>query len=182
MTSSPLAPRTLGRTGIETTALCLGTSPLGSMPQLYGHTVEAEEAIATINAALDGRIRAIDTSNGYGGGNSERLIGEALRRRDGLPDGVLLATKVDPDPTTGDFSGERVRASFEESLDRLGVERIEMLHLHDPERIGFEASMAGGGPVEALVELRESGRVDHIGVAGGPIGMLTRFIETDLFD
>ncbi|MFP3821438.1 aldo/keto reductase, partial [Bacillus sp. SIMBA_008] len=89
---------------------------------------------------------------------------------------------VDPDPTTGDFSGERVRASFEESLDRLGVERIEMLHLHDPERIGFEASMAGGGPVEALVELRESGRVDHIGVAGGPIGMLTRFIETDLFD
>ena len=183
MTTSPLARRTLGRTGIETTALCLGTSPLGSMPQLYGHEVEADSAIATIDAALNNGLRAIDTSNGYGNdGSSERLIGEALRRRGGLPEGVLLATKVDPDPVTGDFSGERVRASFEESLERLGVERVEILHLHDPERIGFEASMAAGGPVEALVELRDSGRVDRIGVAGGPIDMLTQFVETDLFD
>lgn len=182
MSTAPLSVRTLGRTGIEVTALCLGTSPLASMPQLYGHTVEAEAAIATIDAALDGGIRAIDTSNSYGGGNSERLIGQALRRRGGLPEGVLLATKVDPAPGSADFSGARVLASFEESLERLGVDRVELLHLHDPEKIGFEASMAPGGPVEALVQLRESGRVDHLGVAGGPVDMLTQFIETDVFD
>lgn len=182
MSTSPLATRTLGRTGIEVTALCLGTSPLSSMPQLYGHTVESETAIATIDAALDGGIRAIDTSNSYGGGNSERLVGEALRRRGGLPDDVLLATKVDPAPGSNDFSAERVFASFEESLERLGVDRIELLHLHDPEKIGFEASMAPGGPVEALIALRESGRVAHLGVAGGPVDMLTQFIETDVFD
>lgn len=182
MTTSALTARTLGRTGIDVTALCLGTSPLGSMPQLYGHTVDEETAIATVDAALDRGIRAIDTSNGYGGGNSERVIGEALRRRGGLPAGVHLATKVDPAAGSSDFSGARVRASFEESLERLGVERIELLHLHDPERIGFEASMAPGGPVEALIALRESGLVDHLGVAGGPVNMLMRFIETDVFD
>lgn len=182
MHTSPLGTRALGRTGIEVTALCLGTSPLASMPQLYGHSVEAETALATIDAALDSGIRAIDTSNSYGGGNSERLIGQALRRRGGLPDGVLLATKVDPVPGSTDFSGARVLASFEESLERLGVDRIELLHLHDPEKIGFEASMAPGGPVEALISLRESGRVDHLGVAGGPVDMLTQFIETDIFD
>lgn len=172
----------LGRTGIEVTALCLGTSPLGSMPQLYGHSVETETAIATVDAALDRGIRAIDTSNSYGAGNSERVVGEALRRRGGLPKNVLLATKVDPAPGTTDFSGGRVFASFEESLERLGVDRIELLYLHDPEKIGFEASMVRGGPVEALIALRDAGRVAHLGVAGGPIDMLTRFIETDVFD
>ncbi|MFD1716269.1 aldo/keto reductase [Georgenia deserti] len=182
MSTSPLDIHTLGRTGIEVTALCLGTSPLGSMPQLYGHSVEKETAIATVDEALDRGIRAIDTSNSYGGGNSEQIVGEALRRRGGLPDGVLLATKVDPAPGSSDFSGARVLASFEESLERLGVDRIELLHLHDPEKIGFEASMAEGGPVEALIALRDSGRVDYLGVAGGPTEMLTRFIETDVFD
>ena len=84
-----------------------------------------------------------------------------------MPRGFVLATKVDPDPLTGDFSGERVRRSAEESLDRLGLERFQLLHLHDPERLGFEKSVAPGGPVEALVKLKETGVAAHIGVTGG---------------
>ena len=173
----------LGATGLRVTALCVGTSPLASMPGLYGYEVTAEQAVATVDAVLDSPVNFIDTSNGYGeDGSAERRIGAALRRRGGLPAGVVLATKVDPDPRTGDFSGARVRASFEESLERLGLDRIQLLHLHDPERISFDEATASGGPVEALVELRRQGLVAHLGVAGGPVGLLRRYLDTGVFE
>jgi D-threo-aldose 1-dehydrogenase len=163
------------------TPLCVGTSPLG-MPGHYGYSVEPDRAIATVLATFDGPITFLDTSNEYGGGESERRVGAAVRARGGLPAGFVLATKVDPDPRTGDFSGRRVRASLEESLGRLGLDRVPLLHLHDPERIRFEDAMAAGGAVESLVRLRDEGVVDSIGVAGGPIDLLTRYVTTDLFD
>ncbi|WP_214103795.1 aldo/keto reductase [Acrocarpospora catenulata] len=162
------------------TPLCIGTSALASMPELYGYAVSAERAVATMLEVLDGEINFIDTSNGYG--DSERRIGEALRARGGLPAGFVLATKVDPDPVTGDFSGDRVRASVAESLDRLGLDRLQLLYFHDPERIPFEQGMAPGGAVEALVKLREEGVVEHLGVAGGPIGLLRRYLATGAFE
>jgi D-threo-aldose 1-dehydrogenase len=178
-----LGVRALGKTGLEVTTLCMGTSPLASMPQLYGYDVSDERAVATIDAVLDSAIRFIDTSNGYGAnGEAELRIGLALAARGGLPGDVVLATKVDPDPVTGDFSGARVLASHEESLARLGVDRVPLLYLHDPERISFEEGMAQGGPVEALVRLREEGRVDHIGVAGGPVQLLERYLDTGAFE
>lgn len=57
----------------------------------------------------------------------------------------MLQTKVDRDMATGDYSGDRVRRSVHESLERLGLERLGLVHLHDPEKISFEA----GGPLEA---------------------------------
>ncbi len=176
-----LEPRQLGRTGLRVTPVCVGTSPFG-MPTHYGYTVEPARAVATALAALDSPITFLDTSNEYGGGEVERRVGEAIRARGGLPPGFVLATKVDPDPRTGDFSGRRVRASVEESLERLGLDRIDLLHLHDPERISFEDAMAAGGPVEALVRLRDEGIAHAIGVAGGPIELLTRYVGTDVFD
>jgi len=153
------------------------------MPQLYGYDVSDERAVATIEAVLDSAIRFIDTSNGYGeNGEAETRIGLAVAARGGLDDDVILATKVDPDPLTGDFSGDRVRASYEESLQRLGVDRVPLLYLHDPERITFEQGTAPDGPVEALVRLRDEGRVDHIGVAGGPVGLLERYLDTGAFE
>lgn len=175
--------RYLGRTGLEVTALCIGTSPLAGMAQLYGYDVTEAQAIATIAAVLNSPVRFIDTSNGYGeNGEAETRIGGALAQRGGLPSDVVLATKVDPDPNTGDFSGDRVRASYEESLQRLGVDRVPLLYLHDPERIPFEDAMAPGGPVSALVRLREEGRVDHLGVAGGPVDLLERYLDTGEFE
>jgi D-threo-aldose 1-dehydrogenase len=153
------------------------------MARLYGYDVDEEQAVATVLAAFDSPINFVDTSNGYGeDGTAERRIGAAIRQAGGLPAQVVLATKVDPDPRTGDFSGDRVRASLEESLERLGVDRIPLLHLHDPERISFEAGTAPDGPVAALVDLRERGLVEHLGVAGGPVGLLQRYLDTGEFE
>lgn len=174
----------LGSTGLSVSPLCVGTSPLGSMPGLYGYAVSEQRAVDTVNAVLDsGAINFIDTSNGYGtDGSSEKRIGQALRGRGGLPRGAVLATKVDPDPRTGDFSGARVRLSLEESLERLGVSSIQLLHLHDPERITFEEATAPGGPVDTLAALKAEGLVDHLGVAGGPVGLMQQYLDTGVFE
>lgn len=154
------------------------------MPNLYGYPVDEERAVATVEAVLDsGTITFLDTSNGYGvDGSAERRVGLAVRRHGGLPPGFLLATKVDPDPDTGDFSGARVRASLAESLERLGLDRIELLHLHDPERIPFDRATAPGGPMEALAELKRDGLVSHLGVAGGPVAEMQRYLDTGVFE
>lgn len=173
----------LGTTGLAVTRLCIGTSPLASMAGLYGYEVSEARAVQTVEAALASSINFIDTSNGYGtDGAAERRIGIALRERGGLPADVVLATKVDPDPQTDDFSGRRVRISLEESMERLGLDHIQLLHLHDPERISFEDATAPGGPVEALVGLKEQGLVDHLGVAGGPVGLMQRYLDTGVFE
>jgi len=128
-----MTPRELGGTGLLVSPVCIGTSPLASMPGLYGYEVGAKRAEATIEAALDGPLNFLDTSNNYGAGSAETRIGAVLRRRGGLPPGFVLATKVDADPETGDFSGARVRRSVEESLERLGLDRVQLMYLHDPE-------------------------------------------------
>jgi D-threo-aldose 1-dehydrogenase len=175
--------RPLGRTGLSVSPVCLGTSPLASMPELYGYEVDSRRAEATVAAALNGPINFIDTSNNYGGGSAEERIGRALAAVGGLPAGYVLATKVDADPRTGDFSGERVRRSAQESLSRLGLTSVQLLYLHDPEYyLSFAQAMAPGGPVEALIELRERGVAGHLGIAGGPVQLLRDFIGTGVFD
>src|ERR1700722_891425 len=110
MTADILSPRPLGSTGLTVSSLCIGTSPLANMPWLYGYEVDAATAVATVSAAFESAISFLDTSNGYGDrGESEVRIGEAISRNGGLPDGFVLATKVDPDPISGDFSGQRAR-------------------------------------------------------------------------
>jgi D-threo-aldose 1-dehydrogenase len=173
----------LGSTRLEVSSVCIGTSPLANMPQLYGYEVDAQSAVATVRAAFDSPFNFLDTSNGYGeDGTSERRIGQAIREAGGLPDGYVLATKVDPDPATGAFDGARVRASVAESLERLGMSHFQLLYLHDPERMPFADGIAPGGAVEALVALKREGLVDNIGVAGGDLAVLTDYVRTGEFD
>jgi D-threo-aldose 1-dehydrogenase len=125
----------------------------------------------------------MDTSNNYGGGTAERRIGRALAAAGGLPPGFVLATKVDADPRTGDFSGERVRRSAAESLERLGLDQVPLMYLHDPEyHVTFAEAMKPGGPVRALIELRDQGLLGHLGIAGGPVGLMRDFIATGEFE
>ena len=163
------------------TPLCIGGSPIGSMPQVFGDEVDFERAVQTVRHVFDGPINFLDTSNGYGQGESERRIGAVIAERAGLPAGFVLATKVDPDPNTGDFSGDRPVAR-DESLERLGLQRFQLLYLHDRERIGFSGAMARGGPVEALVAMRDAGAASHIGVAGGPVDVMDKFLATGIFE
>jgi len=179
----PADRRLLGRTGLSVSPVCIGTSPLASMPALYGYEVAEERAEATILAAFRSPFNFMDTSNNYGGGTAERRIGRALAAAGGPPPGFVLATKVDADPATGDFSGQRVRRSVAESQQRLGLDRVPLMYLHDPEyHLTFAEAMAPGGPVEALVELRDRGLLGHLGIAGGPIGLMRDFVATGLFE
>ena len=172
----------LGKTGLRVSAICIGTSPIANFAQLYGHEVDDETAIAMVQHVLNGPINFLDTSNGYGiDGLAERRIGEAIRRNGGLPEGFVLQTKVDPDPTTGDFSLSRVRRSLEESLDRLGIETVPVLALHDPESITPDG-FGPGGALEGLVRLRDEGRVDHLAIATGSIAVIHRYLDSGEFD
>jgi D-threo-aldose 1-dehydrogenase len=177
-----LPVRRLGHTSLMVSSVCVGGSPLGSVPQIFGEDVDYERGLQTVRHVFDGPINFLDTANGYSNGESERRIGAVIAERGGLPAGFVLATKIDPDPHTGDFSGDRARRSAEESLERLGIDRFQLLYLHDPEKIGFEEAMAPDGPVQVLVAMREAGLAEHIGVAGGPVGLMSQFLATGAFE
>lgn len=176
-TTSPL-----GSTGLRITPLTVGGGPLGSMPSNFGYEVAEEDGIATATAALTGRIRAIDTSCAYSNGESERRIGVAIARLGGVPDDFVLATKITRDLETGDFSGAQMRRAIAGSLERLGVDSVPLLYLHDPENTTFAEATAPGGPVEVLRELKDTGVAGAIGVAGGDTATIAEYVGTGLFD
>ena len=174
--------RPLGSTGLSISPLCIGCAPLGDMPETFEYGVDEDRAFQTLEAVFESPVNFLDTAASYGDGESERRIGEVLKRRGGLPEGVVLATKADRDLQTGEFSGEQMRRSVERSLKLLGLDRLQLCYLHDPEHERFEHMMAPGGPVEVLRDLRDEGVIEHLGVAGGPIDMEIRYVETGLFE
>src|SRR5712691_2667444 len=187
--SGPFALRPLGSTGLQVTPICIGTAPLGSMPETFAYEVPEERAIATIRAFFagthnnkSGSYNSLDTAASYGDGESERRIGIVLHELGGLPPGFVLATKADRDLQTGVFTGPQMRRSVERSLRLLGLEQLQLVYLHDPEHITFEEAMQPGGPVEVLQQCQAEGLIEHLGVAGGPIDLMTRFVETGLFE
>ncbi len=186
-----LETRRFGRTGYDVTPLCIGTGSWGAARDGESQA-EGDERIAEMANPFAARalpLNFLDSSNIYGGGRSELLVGRGLSAAHAtLADpgagaaGIVIQTKLDRDVDSDDFSADRMWRSLEESLERLGVDHLQILHLHDPDSIGFDAAMADGGPVSALVAMKEQGIVSSIGISGGPVGMLQQFIETDLFD
>jgi D-threo-aldose 1-dehydrogenase len=168
------ATRRLGATGLPVGELTIGCSALGR-PDL-----DEDRAQATLDRALAGPVTVLDTGNNYG--LSEERVGRALARIGGVPAGHLVVTKVDPVAGSTDFSGRRVRESVQESMDRLGLDHLPLVHLHDPERITLEETLAPDGPARALAELRESGVIGHLGVAGGPVALLEELVRTGMFE
>lgn len=147
-----------------------------------GEDTPVAQSVELVHALFESSsVRGIDTSNNYGRGESERRLGLAIAEYGGLPEGFLLQTKADRDMSTGDFSGARVRRSVAESLDRLGLSRLPLVYLHDPENTTWEVATASGGPITALLELRDEGVIDHVGVAGGPVDLMKRYVETGQF-
>ncbi|MFW5418232.1 aldo/keto reductase [Nocardiopsis sp. CNT-189] len=182
----------LGRSGVEVTELGFGGGPLGGLFT----PVSEEDAAAALAAAWDGGVRYFDTSPHYGIGVSERRTGGFLARRPRA--GFTLSTKVgrvlEPQDPAGrsdegfavpathrrvwDFSRDGVLRSVEDSLERTGADRIDVLYLHDAEE-HFEDALREGYP--ALAELRAQGAVGAIGAGMYHSGMLTRLVrETDV--
>lgn len=159
----------------------LGCAPIGNV---LGAVTDAD-AVATVEAALHLGVRFFDTAPLYGDGESERKLGLALR---GVPrDAVVIATKVGRQlldshgaPAVGSASGvssiadlshDGVWRSLEGSLARLGTDRVDVVHLHDP--LDVEAGMSGA--MQALVDLRTQGVVRAISVGLGKLGPLEQF-------
>lgn len=162
--------------------LCVGASPLGGMAQTYGYDVDERTAIRTVRHLLESPVRSIDTSNQYSGGESERRIGRAFADAGGVPDDFVIATKADPLPGDGGFSGDRVHRSFQESTERLGGARFGVYYLHDPEWFDFDTMVGPNSAVEAMVALKRDGLVDAIGVAGGDLDEMRRYVDLGVFD
>jgi D-threo-aldose 1-dehydrogenase len=160
--------------------LCIGTSELGHLVNIFPHAVGEEAALATARAIFAGPIGFVDTAADYG--ESERRLGIALRERGGLPPGFVLSTKAGCGFPPGDVGGDHVRRSVERSLHLLGLDRLQLVYLHDPEETTFDRAMAPGGAVEALRRCKDEGLIEHIGVAGGPIALMIRYVETGAFE
>jgi D-threo-aldose 1-dehydrogenase len=176
--------------GIDLTELGLGAAQFGN---LFRETSD-EEAAATVDAAWDAGLRYFDTAPHYGLGLSERRLGVALAARS--RDEYVISTKVGrlivPNPggegalddqgfvvpatlrRQWDFSRDGILRSVDESLDRLGLDHLDIAYLHDPDDHWEAASTTG---VDALVELRDTGVVGAIGAGMNQSAMITEFIR-----
>jgi D-threo-aldose 1-dehydrogenase len=176
--------------GLSLTEIGFGAAQLGNA----NRAISDEEALSAVDAAWDAGIRYFDTAPHYGLGLSERRLGDALRSRD--REAYVLSTKVgrllEPHPAGAgtmdddgfavealtkrvwDFSRDGVLRSIEESLDRLGLDRIDIAYLHDPDDHWQAASTTG---ISALIELRDQGVIRAIGAGMNQAAMLAEFIR-----
>lgn len=152
--------REIGRTGMKVSALSFGASSLGSV---FRDTRESE-AIAAVHTAVEMGMNFIDVSPYYGHYKAETVLGKALRE---IPrDRYYLSTKVGrygkDGVNTWDYSGRRATESVYESMERLGVDHIDLINVHDIEFADLHQVVEETLP--ALVELREKGVVGHVGI------------------
>lgn len=179
--ADPFSRRPLGSTGLEVTGICFGAAPLGDMGGTFNINPGEERSLATLRSLLESPIRFLDTAAGYGDGTSERRVGMALAAIGGLPADMVIATKADPDAKTGDFSGDQCRRSVERSQKLLGLDFLPLVYLHDPEYHDDATLMATGGAVDALVDMQREGIVGAIGIGGGDIATMHRYLELGVF-
>ena len=155
----------LGKTGMKISHLSFGASSLGSV---FRET-NLKESCEAVEAAIEGGINFIDVSPYYGHYKAETVLGQALKN---IPrDKYFLSTKVGrygkDGVNTWDYSAQRVTDSVYESMERLGIDHIDLINVHD---IEFQAARPGGlqlvvdETLPALVELKKKGVVGHVGI------------------
>ena len=190
----------LGTTRLRLPRIGLGSAPLGG---LYS-SVDETEAVRTVHCAVELGVNYIDTAPLYGHGRSERAIGKALST---LPrNEFVLSTKVGrllvpvdepPDPNelvepSFDFSRDGVLRSLEESLERMGLDRVDILYVHDPDGgVSLHEDFSGQDyyyhqvldeALPALADLRSQGVIGAVGVGMNFWEMLARFARDGDFD
>ncbi|MFJ6983804.1 MULTISPECIES: aldo/keto reductase [unclassified Streptomyces] len=185
----------LGRTGVRITPLGFGAAPLGN---LYT-ALDDDLARATVDAAWTAGVRYFDTAPHYGLGLSERRLGAALagRPRDAFTVSTKVGRLLEPNPApTGsdlaaggfavpdalvrrlDYSRDGVLRSLESSLDRLGLDRVDVVYVHDPDD-HLDTALREALP--ALADLRDQGVVGAVGVGTNAVAPLLRVVaEADV--
>jgi len=155
----------IGKTGMKVSSLSFGASSLGGV----FHSIKESDAIDAVFAAIDGGMNFIDVSPYYGHYKAETVLGKALKQ---IPrDKYYLSTKVGrygkDGKNTWDYSAKRVTDSVYESMERLNIDHIDLINVHD---IEFQAGLPGGlqkvadETLPALVELKQKGIVSHVGI------------------
>ena len=173
----------LGASSVAVPPLCFGTTSLGDMPNTYGYSVEEERARATVRAIFDGPQKFLDSSRNYGAGRSEGRVGEVIRELGGLPDDVIVSTKLDRDMDTRRFDAARARQSIEESLKALNLDKVHLLHLHDPEYAAdLDEVTRKDGALAELFKMKEEGLCDAVGLAAGRTDIMTPILKDWNFD
>ena len=188
---------TIGRSALDVSRLGLGTAPIGDLFT----RLERQDAEAVVTAALDAGVTLVDTAPWYGLGLSEHRVGGAVRERS--RESVVLATKVGrvlrpaagaagnpswagglPFEARFDYGYDSVLRSYEDSLQRLGLERVEMVAIHDldskhfaPHELDVRLRELGGGGARALEELRSGGVIDAVGLGINTLGSIPPVLE-----
>src|SRR6266496_5521209 len=155
--------RPLGRTGVQVSPLCLGTMMFGA----WGNP-DHDDSIRIIHRALDAGINFVDTADVYSAGESEEIVGKALK---GRRDDIVLATKVcgpmGDDPNRRGISRRWIIAEVESSLRRLGTDWIDLYQIHRPDPdTDIDETLA------ALTDLVQQGKVRYIGSSSFSAGQI----------
>ena len=183
MTESAIDQVKLGRTDLLVSRICFGASGLGDMPDTYGYGVDEARARATIGAIFDSPVNFLDTARIYGFGRSEERIGAAIRERGGLPRGFVISTKLNRDLKSNRLDASQARRSLEQSLAALGLARIDLLHLHDPEHAASLDEITGpNGAIKELFRMKEEGLARAVGLAAGPVAVMMPILRAFHFD
>jgi D-threo-aldose 1-dehydrogenase len=178
-----LSKHTIRNTGVTMPALCFGTSALGNMPDTYTYEVDVKRAIETVKAIVTSDFPFLDVSRNYGMGRSEERIGLALQELGGLPEGAMISTKLDRNMDTLSFTASDARRSIEESLTALKLDRVDILHLHDPEHAAqLEPITSAGGAIDELFKMRDEGLCRVVGLAAGNVDVMLPILQQFDFD
>ena len=163
----------IGKTGMKVSSLSFGASSLGSV---FRSTRE-EEALEAVYTAIEGGMNFIDVSPYYGHYKAETVLGKALKN---IPrDKYYLSTKVGrygkDGVNTWDYSAKRAQESVYESMERLNIDHIDLINVHDVEFA--DLNQVVNETLPALVELREKGIVSHVGITDLQLENLKWVIE-----
>lgn len=151
---------------------CGNFGGIGSAPEFYGQGESRDEAFAIMDAAWEAGIRWFDTADAYGGGRSETWIGEWIRARGARP---RLTTKTFNPMTPDDPGGlapERIRRQIESSLDRLGVDRIDVFLLHE-----FDPTLPADESLDAIEHADEIGVSNFTAAQLAPVAARVQWIQ-----
>ncbi|MGF2686276.1 aldo/keto reductase [Marinobacter sp. DUT-3] len=163
---APLRLRTLGNSGLFVSELCLGTMTFGGGDDMWGliGQLQQEQADELMKTALEAGINFIDTANVYGGGASERIVGQSLKNLDVRREDVVLATKVlgpmGDGPNARGASRGHIMSECKASLQRLQTDYIDLYQIH-----GFDPATPMEETLEALNTLVQHGHVRYVGLS-----------------